>query len=331
MSSSIPLFVNGEGMRGGAVHHTIAESLYTKLTYSLTRDFVPITVLAYVPNVVVVHPKHADINSLKDLMAYAKANPGKVTMSSAGNGTPPHMAGELFKMMADIDIVHVPYRGGALAINDTIAGTVDAIFAVMPEAVQHVKAGTLYPLAVMTANRSSVFPQVPTMVESGVSDLVLPTWIALLAPAKTPKPIIDQLNRAVLAAFDADTERPGRKDMRVIQWTTGSQNPYDVEIRKGHDQRKQGCNRDDVAHHRQRHVPDALPPIGAVDRGGLERRPQRVVVELRGTDRRGALADGLRHGVGQLEAERALAQPRQLVLQHQPPVNKGELHLGMGI
>ena len=110
----------------------------------------------------------------------------------------------MFETRTQTKLLHIPYRGGALAINDTIAGTVDAIFAVMPEAVQHVKAGTLYPLAVMTANRSSIFPQVPTMVESGVSDLVLPTWIALLAPAKTPKPIIDQLNRAVVAAFDAD-------------------------------------------------------------------------------------------------------------------------------
>jgi tripartite-type tricarboxylate transporter receptor subunit TctC len=138
-------------------------------------------------------------------MAAAKANPGKVTYASSGDGSPQHLAGLMFETRTRTKLLHVPYRGGALAINDTIAGTVDAIFAVMPEAVQHIKAGTLHPLGVMTAARSSIFPQVPTMIESGVPDLVLPTWIALLAPAKTPKSVIDQINRAVAIAFDAES------------------------------------------------------------------------------------------------------------------------------
>jgi tripartite-type tricarboxylate transporter receptor subunit TctC len=98
----------------------------------------------------------------------------------------------------------VPYRGGALAINDTIAGTVDVMFAVMPEAVPHVQSGKLHALGVMSPTRSPVFPQVPTMAESGIADLNLSAWMALLAPAKTPRPIIDQLNRAVQTAFDAE-------------------------------------------------------------------------------------------------------------------------------
>src|SRR5436190_9754448 len=106
----------------GAVHHTIAESLYTRLPYSLEKDFDPITVLAYVPNVVVVHPKHANLNSIKDIIAFAKANPGKLNYGSAGNGTTHHLAGELFKTMTHVDITHVPYKGAGPMMQDLIAG-----------------------------------------------------------------------------------------------------------------------------------------------------------------------------------------------------------------
>jgi tripartite-type tricarboxylate transporter receptor subunit TctC len=110
----------------------------------------------------------------------------------------------LFEARTQTKLLHVPYRGGALAINDTIAGTVDAMFAVMPEAVPHVQSGKLHALGVMSPTRSPVFPQVPTMAESGVVDLNLSAWMALLAPAKTPRAIVDQLNRAVQAAFDPE-------------------------------------------------------------------------------------------------------------------------------
>ncbi len=179
------------------------KSIFKNLAYDPEADFAPVTRLVNQAMILVVKDRQK-YPTFAAFLAAAKANPGKLTYASSGDGSPQHLAGLMFETRTQTKLLHVPYRGGALAINDTIAGTVDAIFAVMPEAVQHVKAGTLYPLAVMTANRSSIFPQVPTMVESGVSDLVLPTWIALLAPAKTPKPIIDQLNRAVLAAFDAD-------------------------------------------------------------------------------------------------------------------------------
>ncbi len=182
---------------------TTNKSIFKNLAYDPEADFAPVTRLVNQAMILVVKDRQK-YPTFAAFLAAAKANPGKLTYASSGDGSPQHLAGLMFETRTQTKLLHVPYRGGALAINDTIAGTVDAIFAVMPEAVQHVKAGTLYPLAVMTANRSSIFPQVPTMVESGVSDLVLPTWIALLAPAKTPKPIIDQLNRAVLAAFDAD-------------------------------------------------------------------------------------------------------------------------------
>ena len=182
---------------------TTNKAIFKTLAYDPEADFAPITRLVNQAMILVVKDRQK-YPTFAAFLAAAKANPGKLTYASSGDGSPQHLAGLMFETRTQTKLLHVPYRGGALAINDTIAGTVDAIFAVMPEAVQHVKAGTLYPLAVMTANRSSIFPQVPTMVESGVNDLILPTWIALLAPAKTPKPIIDQLNRAVLAAFDAD-------------------------------------------------------------------------------------------------------------------------------
>jgi tripartite-type tricarboxylate transporter receptor subunit TctC len=183
---------------------TTNKSIFKSLAYDPEADFAPVTRLVNQAMILVVKDKQK-YPTMAAFIAAAKANPGKVTYASSGDGSPQHLAGLMFETRAQTKLLHVPYRGGALAINDTIAGTVDAIFAVMPEAVQHIKAGTLHPLGVMTAARSSIFPQVPTMVESGIADLVLPTWIALLAPAKTPKPIIDQINRAVVAAFDPDT------------------------------------------------------------------------------------------------------------------------------
>jgi tripartite-type tricarboxylate transporter receptor subunit TctC len=183
---------------------TTNKSIFKSLAYDPEADFTPVTRLVNQAMILVVKDKQK-YPTMAAFIADAKANPGKVTYASSGDGSPQHLAGLMFETRAQTKLLHVPYRGGALAINDTIAGTVDAIFAVMPEAVQHVKAGTLHPLGVMTAARSSIFPQVPTMVESGIADLVLPTWIALLAPAKTPKPIIDQINRAVVAAFDPET------------------------------------------------------------------------------------------------------------------------------
>lgn len=184
---------------------TTNKSIFKTLPYDPETDFTPVTRLVNQAMILVVKDKQK-YPTFAAFLAAAKANPGKITYASSGDGSPQHLAGLMFETRTQTKLLHVPYRGGALAINDTIAGTVDAIFAVMPEAVQHVRAGTLHALGVMTANRSSIFPQVPTMVESGVQDLVLPTWIALLAPPKTPKPIIDRLNRAVLAAFDADNK-----------------------------------------------------------------------------------------------------------------------------
>ncbi len=183
---------------------TTNKSIFKSLPYDPEADFAPVTRLVNQAMILVVKDKQK-YPTMAAFMAAAKANPGKLTYASSGDGSPQHLAGLMFETRTKTQLLHIPYKGGALAVNDTIAGVVDCIFAVMPEAVPHVKAGTLHPLGVMTQARSSIFPQVPTMIESGVPDLSLPTWIALLAPAKTPKPIIDQINRAVAAAFDAES------------------------------------------------------------------------------------------------------------------------------
>ena len=187
----------------GAVHHTIAESLYTKLPYSLERDFVPITVLAYVPNVVVVHPKHTNLNSIRDLIAFAKANPGKLNYGSAGNGTTHHLAGELFKTMAGVDLTHIPYKGAGPMMQDLLAGQVDMAFDGMGTSAPQIKAGKLKALAVTTEKRSFVDPNVPTMQEAGLPGYVVTTWYALWGIKGTPKEALDRMYQETVKALQA--------------------------------------------------------------------------------------------------------------------------------
>ena len=182
---------------------TTNKSIFKSLPYDPETDFAPISRLVNQPMVVVVKDKQK-YPTVAALIAAAKAAPGKITYASSGDGSPQHLAGLMFETRTQTKLLHVPYRGGALAINDTLGGTVDAMFAVMPEAVPHVLSGKLAALGVMSPTRSPVLPQVPTMAESGVADLNLSAWMALLAPAKMPRALIDQLNRAVQAAFDPE-------------------------------------------------------------------------------------------------------------------------------
>jgi tripartite-type tricarboxylate transporter receptor subunit TctC len=182
---------------------TTNKSVFKTLPYDPEADFTPISRLVNQPMVLIVKDKQK-YPTVAALIAAAKAEPGKITYASSGDGSPQHLGGLMFESRTQTKLLHIPYKGGALAINDAIAGTVDAMFAVMPEAVPHVLAGKLHALGVMSPQRSPVFPQAPTMAEAGVADLNLSAWMALLAPAKTPRPIIDQLNRAVVAAFDGE-------------------------------------------------------------------------------------------------------------------------------
>jgi tripartite-type tricarboxylate transporter receptor subunit TctC len=187
----------------GAVHHTIAESLYTRLPYALERDFAPITVLAYVPNVVVMHPKHASINSVRELIAYAKANPGKLNFGSAGNGTTHHLAGELFKTMTGVDITHIPYKGAGPMMQDLLAGQVDMAFDGMATSAPQIKAGKLKALAVTTATHSFAAPKVPTMQEAGVPGYVVTTWYALWGMRGAPKEALDRIYQETVKAMQS--------------------------------------------------------------------------------------------------------------------------------
>jgi tripartite-type tricarboxylate transporter receptor subunit TctC len=187
----------------GAVHHTIAESLYTRLQYSLEKDFEPITVAAFVPNVVVVHPKHADkFKTLKDLIDYARANPGKLNYGSAGSGTTHHLSVELFKTMTKTYMVHIPYRGAGPLMLDLLAGQVDLAFDGMGTSSTQIKAGKLIPLAITSEKRNPVLPNVPTVQEAGVPGYEVRTWYGLWAIKGTPQPIKHRMWKEVLAAMD---------------------------------------------------------------------------------------------------------------------------------
>jgi tripartite-type tricarboxylate transporter receptor subunit TctC len=182
----------------GAIHHTIAEAVYPKLTYNIERDFEPVTVLAYVPNVVVIHPKHASIRTLQDLIAYAKANPGKLNFGSAGNGTSHHLVGELFKLRTGTDLVHIPYKGAGPMMTDLLGGNVDMAFDGLATSAPQIKANKLRPLAVSTQERSPFLPEVPTLRELGVADFEVTTWYAVWAVKGTPKEIVDRMYQEIV-------------------------------------------------------------------------------------------------------------------------------------
>lgn len=182
---------------------TTNKSIFKKLPYDPAADFAPISRLVNQPMVLVVKDRQK-YPTAAAFLAAARAAPGGLTFASSGEGSPQHLAGLMFETRTQSKLLHVPYKGGALAINDVIGGQVDAMFAVMPEALPHVQSGRLQALAVMSPKRSPTLPQVPTMGESGLADLHLSAWMGFLAPAKTPRPIIDLLNRATVAAFDAD-------------------------------------------------------------------------------------------------------------------------------
>jgi tripartite-type tricarboxylate transporter receptor subunit TctC len=184
----------------GAVHHAIAESLYTKLPYNIEKDFMPVTVVAYVPNVVVFHPKHT-FKTLKEFLDFARANPNKLNYGSAGNGTSHHLAVELFKTMTGTKLTHVPYKGAGPMMTDLLAGQVDFAFDGMGTSAQQIKAGKLRPLAVTTLKRAPLIPDVPTMQEAGLPGYEVTTWYALWAVKGTPKEAIDRMHAETVKAF----------------------------------------------------------------------------------------------------------------------------------
>ena len=179
--------------------NAINATLYDKLSFDFLRDIVPVAGIIRFPNVVVVNPS-LPIKTIPELIAYAKANPGKLNMASSGNGSTIHMSGELFKMLTGINMVHVPYRGGAPALTDLIAGQVHVMFDNIPTSAEHIKAGRLRGLAVTSAARSQVLPDLPTVADF-LPGYEASAWYGLGVPKNTPDEVIDKINKGMNAVL----------------------------------------------------------------------------------------------------------------------------------
>lgn len=183
-------------LMGTVATHGINVSLYKKLPFDPVKDFAPVSLVASTPSVLEVNAS-LPVNTVQDLIDYTQKNPGKVYFGSAGNGSSHHLAGELFNSLADVKMTHVPYRGTAAAVTDTISGQVQVIFDTLPSAMPYVKSGQLKPLAVTSAERNPALPDIPTLAESGLKDYEVGSWYGLLAPAGTPPAIVEQLSKTV--------------------------------------------------------------------------------------------------------------------------------------
>jgi tripartite-type tricarboxylate transporter receptor subunit TctC len=180
-------------LMGNISPNSINVSLMPKLPYDPIADFAPVSLVASTPNILVVHPS-LPVKTVKDLVALAKANPGVLNYPSAGVGSSSHLAGELLGILTGIKIVHIPYKGGGPAMVDTLSGQMQMMFATMPAAMPHVKADRVRPVAVTSAKRSQTMPQLPTIAETGVKGYEASTWYGVLAPAKTPRAVVERLH-----------------------------------------------------------------------------------------------------------------------------------------
>lgn len=211
-----PIIIENRGGAGGAVgteavaksapdgytilftlsSHTINPLLY-KLPFDTDKDFAPISLVASLPQIIAAYPG-LPVKNMQELIALAKAYPGKLNFASVGNGSPSHIAGELLKLKAGIDLVHIPYKGGAPAVADTLAGQVQFLIVSIPAAMSHVKSGRLRSIAVTTLTRTPAAPEIPTVAESaGIPDYEVDSWYAMFAPAKTPPAIVARLQQEI--------------------------------------------------------------------------------------------------------------------------------------
>jgi tripartite-type tricarboxylate transporter receptor subunit TctC len=215
-----PIMIDNKGGAGGSVgselaaraapdgytvlftlsSHTINPAIYPKLSFDTIKDFESIGTVASLPQILVANPL-LPASTVAELVALAKAKPELLAYASVGNGSPGHLAGELFKLRTGTQMTHIPYRGGGPAVTDVISGQVPLLWVSIPAAAQFVKTGKLKALAVSTLKRSAAFPDVPTVQETGVPDFEVDSWYAMFVPARTPQPVIDRLNRALNAVL----------------------------------------------------------------------------------------------------------------------------------
>ncbi|MEP6609467.1 MAG: tripartite tricarboxylate transporter substrate binding protein [Burkholderiaceae bacterium] len=186
----------------GAVHHTIASSVYKKLPYDFQKDLAPISVVALVPNVLVVNA-NTSAKNVAELIALAKAQPGKLTYGSNGNGTAQHVIGTQFQNLTATDLIHVPYKGSGPLTTDLLGGQITMSFDTITPVLAHIKSGKLRALAVTTGKRSSVLPDVPTLSEAGLKNFDIGTWFGVLAPAATPKDVVARLNTEIVKVIQS--------------------------------------------------------------------------------------------------------------------------------
>jgi tripartite-type tricarboxylate transporter receptor subunit TctC len=193
-------------MMGHVSVNAIAPSLFPNLQYDVIRDFAPVTLAASVPHFVVVHPS-LPVHSIRELIAYAKERPGKLSFPSAGNGSTPHLAGEIFKAMAGVDLVHVPYKGTGQSVADLLAGQHQVGFDTAPASAGYVRSGKMRVLGVSSAKRIPEYPDVPTVAEAGVPGYEVITWYGVFAPGGTPPAIVGRLHADIAQAMEAPTAR----------------------------------------------------------------------------------------------------------------------------
>jgi tripartite-type tricarboxylate transporter receptor subunit TctC len=194
-------------MLGTSAGMVINPLLSRKLTYDPVRDFAPVSMVVIVPQLLVINPQ-LPVKNVRELIAFAKAKPGYLNAGSSGVGTPNHFGTELLKWLAGVDIVHVPYKGGAPALTDLLGGQIQMAFSSVPAVLPHIKAGRLVALGVGSAKRSPALPNIPTIAEAGVPGYEYTTWYGIFAPAKTPRTLIARLNAEIVKAM----ETPDIKD-----------------------------------------------------------------------------------------------------------------------
>jgi tripartite-type tricarboxylate transporter receptor subunit TctC len=193
-------------MMGHVSVNAIAPALFSNLSYDVIKDFAPVAIAAAVPHFVVVHPS-LPVSSLRELVAYLKQQPGKLSFPSAGNGSMPHLAGEIFKSLAAVQVVHVPYKGSGQSMQDLLGGQHLVAFDTMAASSPHVRSGKLRALAVSSATRVQSFPEVPTAVEAGLPGYVVITWYGVFAPAGTPPAIVNRLHADTVKAMQTPDTR----------------------------------------------------------------------------------------------------------------------------